>query len=459
MRRQPIIKLLPHADFLLIGLSLFVFFTLTINKHKLEFYSLQNAVVENLVEQKSVSFEGSKVYEGMFFNTRTKTPELQFPGDAFEYNGRWYPAKSYGPHYAAALPYALLRLIGLSFSKQYHLVSSLLLSSTSLLLATLGSVATYLAAKRITGSRILALTVMLFLTFGSLLTGAINIRNEETFGYWLFIIVYTATFLPWKKRWLTPLFTVLLCYSAYSLPISMLLTPLGLYRIYLASGKKQLYTILTATGIFFAIVVVHNYLIFGRFVFSNYTIGMEKVVSFALDRFSFTFPNWREKLQFYFFDRGTSIFTNYPLVIFALVGIWVSSQKLLTKLLTFGSCLFFSFYITNIGELTGWVGFGSGRFMAGIFPVSYLYIAYLLRRFRLWLWLPLGIAAVVSVRNGLFYYFSGVKNVFDRGGAHFAPLPAQEHFFTIVSSLVVLFLFLLFYLDKLSRSKTRVNHA
>ncbi len=448
-------------DYLLVFFFFWLFFLLTSVSQKLEFYNMQNAVVESLVEKGSFGIKGNAYQSNWFIqNLQTKTPQLSFIGDVYEHNGLWYPAKSYGAHYMAALVYIGLKMMGLSFTTNYHLVSFILLACTSFILTSIGTTLTYLVAKRITGSYFKGLLVAIFLTFGSLLTGGINIRNEETFGFWLFVIVYMLTFWSWKNRWTPIVATLLLVYSAYSLPIATLLVPLGLYRIYLAAGRKRAAPILVTFVTIVIIIAVHNYLIFGRWVFSNYSIGMEKVAGYKLGSFFFSWPNFVEKVQFYFLNSQTSIFTNYPLIVLALVGILISRETTLAKLVIFGTIIGFAFYITNIGELTGYVGFGSGRYMMGIFPVAYIYLAYVFKRFQSVLWITTAIAAVISIQNGLFFYFSPVRHVLDRSSAHFNSLPLKGYFFMLVAALFISVLYLsLFAEDKLLKRKLKLRQT
>ncbi|MEK7165245.1 MAG: hypothetical protein AAB874_00360, partial [Patescibacteria group bacterium] len=357
-----------QLDVVWIFCGFLAFFVLSVIPQKLEFYSLQNAVVESLVERHAWGMQGASKSENennwFFQNIETHTPQLVFVGDVYPYKNLWYPAKSYGPQYAGTLVYAFLyHILGLTFQSHYLLVSTILLIFTSFMLVSSGGTLTYMAAKYVTGNRLKALFVSISLVFGSLLTGGINIRNEETFGYWIFICVYALTFLPLKHKVWPIVLTLLLYYSVFSLPIVILLMPLGLFRIYQSGGKNVLKTFILTNILCIGTIFVHNFLIFGRFVFSNYTIGEELNPGYRLGQFAFSWPNWIEKLQFYFLNPQTSILTNYPLIILGFTGIWMSKQSTLTKLVTFATVLGFAFYITNIGELTGWVGFGSGRYM------------------------------------------------------------------------------------------------
>ena len=426
-------------DYILIFLIFFILFCLTIQKQKLEFYSLQNAVVESLVEQHVWGMKGVAYSSNWFFqNLQTKTPQLTYIGDAYEYNGLWYPAKSYTPHYWAAVFYALLRLMGLSFATHYQLVASLLLITSSSLLASIGTALTYCVAKQITSSSLKAVIISVSIAFGSLLSGGINVRNEETFAYWLFTIVYLTTFIKFKRFNIMIWQVVGLYYSVYSLPAATLLLPLGLYRIYITSMKKKWLAFLMINLFCITTIAFHNYLIFGRWVFSNYSIGIEKVAGYKLGLFAFSWPNFMEKIQFYFINKQTSIFINYPLIILAAIGLIRSNTALLNKFCTFFTVLGFIFYITNIGETTGWVGYGSGRYMSGIFPVLYIYLSYGLKKFNFWLWLAFIVAAVKSISTGLFFYFSPIRNVYDRSGDLFSWLPFQGNFFTILAITFVL---------------------
>jgi hypothetical protein len=315
---------------------------------------------------------------------------------------------------------------------------------SSLLFAALAAALTYRVTKHITGNRIQSVFISICLVFGSLLTGATNVRNEEAFGYWLYICVYTLTFLKLKSKFWLVFQTVFLYYSVFSLPILILLAPLVIYRIFQNTERKQWLLLVVINLLCLSAIFVHNYVIFGQWIYSNYTIGERLNPGYRLGQFAFSLANWQEKLQFYFLNKSTSVFTNYPLIIFAVISIWISQASRLTKLITMATCLGFAFYITNIGELTGWLGYGSGRYMTGIFAVSYLYLGEIFRKFRPLLWLGLAVAAIISIGNGLFFYFSPIRNVYDRDPAIFKYLPFGGNFFGVVAVFIVGLFFLWF---------------
>ncbi|MEK7165192.1 MAG: hypothetical protein AAB874_00085, partial [Patescibacteria group bacterium] len=73
----------------------------------------------------------------------------------------------------------------------------------------------------------------------------------------------------------------------------------------------------------------------------------------------------------------------------------------------------------------------------GVFPVTYIYLAYVMKKFNPILWILMTVTGVISISNGLFFYFSPVRNVFDRSGDHFAHLPFGQYFFIQIAILVI----------------------
>ena len=434
-----LIKISLKTQLVLIFILFFAFFTFTINKQKLEFYSLQNAIVESLVEKKSWGITGQGTSNWTFYNEQTKTPQLYFIGDAFEYNGLWYPQKSYGAHYWASLFYLFLYNYGLSFSTHYYLVSSILLATSSILLASIGITLCFYMSQKITKSSTKALFVSIALALGSLLTGGINIRNEENFGYWLLLIVFLLTFSKIQRKWFLFILLFFLYYSIFSLPIVTLLAPYILYRIYTRYGKNSIKFFYSTNIFFIFIIFFHNYLIFHRLVYSIYQIGMGIQPGYQIAFLSFNIDNFLEKINFYLLNPQTSIFINYPLIIFGFLGVLMAKITKLEKLFLILSLLVVIFYIANIKD-DGWVGYGSGRYALGLFPITYFYLSYLFKKFNPILWMSLLIASIISIYHGLFFLLSPIRNVYNRGVDSFADLPFQEDLFLLISFLLTIIL-------------------
>lgn len=430
-------KMIEKYDYLVLFCACFIFFLCTINGQKLEFYNLQNALVETLVEQKSFGMKGIPVGAEYFTNTQTKTPQLSFIGDVFYYHGLFYPQKTYGAHYWSSIVYMLLKIIGLSFATHYLLVSKILLIASSYLLAGLGITLTYITAKKITHSRIIGIFASISLGFGSLLTGGINVRNEETFGYWLLIIALLLTFSSKPSRLRLTLQLFLTYYALFSLPAITLLLPFLLYKIYTHAGNLHKRLFITLNLLFIGLIFLNNYLIFHRLTYSTYIIGVEAAPAYKRSFFEYDPVNFGEKLGYYFINPKTMVFSNYPLLLFALFGIVMAQRPRLEKMLLLITLGGFAFYISNLRD-DAWVGYGSGRYALGLFPLTYVYLIYWLhKRHRSLLILLTGIAAAISIYKGLFFYFAPVRNVYEQSTGHLSHLPLREHFLLLVVLIVV----------------------
>ena len=90
---------------ILLFLSVWFVYGLTINSGNLTAFGLQQAGVEAYVERHHLYLEGSRV----------ELLKVQPVVDAFLYNGHIYPAKQPGQFMAGAVAYAPLHLFGLNY--------------------------------------------------------------------------------------------------------------------------------------------------------------------------------------------------------------------------------------------------------------------------------------------------------------------------------------------------------
>lgn len=93
-------------------LGLWLVYGVLIDAYDLQSFNLQQLGVESLVERGRLSVDGST------------TPQLQPGGDVFEHDGHLFAAKQPGQFLAGALVYAPLHALGLSYGKNYLLVSA-----------------------------------------------------------------------------------------------------------------------------------------------------------------------------------------------------------------------------------------------------------------------------------------------------------------------------------------------
>jgi len=423
--------------YFLVFIIFFIFFIATVNKQKLDFYNLQNAIVESLIEQRSLGIKGTGTSNWTFYNQQTNTPQLQYIGDVFYYDGLYYPAKSYGAHYWAAVVYSILNFFGLSFHSNYYLVSFILLSMSSILLACIGLTLTYIVSKNLTKNNIKAVFVTTCLALGSLLTGGINVRNEESFGYWLILIVYLLTFFNVKNRFFLFLTVLLTYYAVFSLPIATILLPYLLYRIYRSIGYKFKLDYVLINILSISLIFLHNSFVFDRLIYSPYELASKVNLGYKNAFLNLSVINFLDKLKFYFLDYKTSLFINYPLIVLAIVGIVISRLAKFEKVILFLTLIVFIFYITNIKDI-GWVGYGTGRYALGLFPLTYLYLSFILKKFNPFFLVSIFIASIISIYRGLFFLFSPVRNVYDQSNDQFVNLLFQGNFFLLIAIVLVL---------------------
>ena len=118
---------------LLLLLTVWFAYGLTINSGNLIAFGLQQAGVEAYVERHSFYLEGSQL-ESFKVN-----PVV----DAFLYNGHIYPAKQPGQFMIGALAYSPLHFLGLNYSNHYLLTSALVTFLTASLITALSVLAVF----------------------------------------------------------------------------------------------------------------------------------------------------------------------------------------------------------------------------------------------------------------------------------------------------------------------------
>ena len=118
---------------LLLVLTAWLAYGLTINSGNLTAFGLQQAGAEAYVERHSFYLEGSQVE-----NLKVK-PVV----DAFLYNGHIYPAKQPGQFMIGALAYYPLYLLGLNYSDNYLLTAALVTFLTASLVTALSVLAVF----------------------------------------------------------------------------------------------------------------------------------------------------------------------------------------------------------------------------------------------------------------------------------------------------------------------------
>jgi hypothetical protein len=127
-----------HRLEILLFLSVWLVYGLTINSRNLEAFNLQQMGGEAIVERGTFYIEGSRA------------PQLQPRGDVFNYQGHKYAAKQPGQFMTGALVYFFLHLVGLDYIKNYLMTSALVTFFTASLVVALSAVALYRLSRAMT---------------------------------------------------------------------------------------------------------------------------------------------------------------------------------------------------------------------------------------------------------------------------------------------------------------------
>jgi hypothetical protein len=120
---------------ILLFLSVWLVYGLTINSRNLEAFTLQQMGVEAIVERGTFYVEGSR------------SPQLQPLGDVFVYEGHKYAAKQPGQFMTGALVYFVLHALGFSYTENYLTTSALVTFFTASLMTALSSVVVFRLAR------------------------------------------------------------------------------------------------------------------------------------------------------------------------------------------------------------------------------------------------------------------------------------------------------------------------
>ncbi|HEX9544215.1 MAG TPA: hypothetical protein VF955_03460 [Pyrinomonadaceae bacterium] len=112
-----------------------------INSSNLIAFDLQQIGVEAMVERHHFYLEGSAL------------PQMQTKGDVFRYEGHLYAAKQPGQFMAGAVVYFLLRIIGLTYLRNYLLTSALVTFLTASLVLAVSAAAVFEIARELAADR------------------------------------------------------------------------------------------------------------------------------------------------------------------------------------------------------------------------------------------------------------------------------------------------------------------
>lgn len=172
--------------------SLWFVYGMAINSSNLLEFGLQQAGVEAMVERHHFYLEGSA------------SPQLQVRGDAFTYHGHTYANKQPGQFMAGAVVYFFLHLIGLSYVKNYLLVSALVTFFTTSLLTAIAGVVVFRLAQDFDEpetSRIWALATALVFGLGTTAFAYSGIAHHDAIGSAFLVIAFYLIFSISRNRW------------------------------------------------------------------------------------------------------------------------------------------------------------------------------------------------------------------------------------------------------------------
>lgn len=141
-RLSPFLRFLTRWQYsILLFLTIWLLFGLTLNASNLTEFNLQQMGVEAIVER------------GVFYVDGSPTPQLQPQGDVFELGDHLYAAKQPGQFMAGALVYFFLYHLGLTYLSNFLLASALVTWLTAGLVTALATVAVFHIARALARDR------------------------------------------------------------------------------------------------------------------------------------------------------------------------------------------------------------------------------------------------------------------------------------------------------------------
>jgi hypothetical protein len=170
---------------ILLFLSVWLVYGLTVNSRNLDAFNLQQMGVEAIVERGTFYVEGSR------------SPQLQPLGDVFDYKGHRYAAKQPGQFMTGALCYFFLHLFGLDYIKNYLLTSALVTFFTASLMTAFAALALYRLARswiREGASRFWPLAVALCYAFGTTIFAYAGIAHHDAIASAFVILAFYFAF-------------------------------------------------------------------------------------------------------------------------------------------------------------------------------------------------------------------------------------------------------------------------
>jgi len=335
-------------------LALWLAFGLAINSNNLEAFDLQQAGPEAMVEQHHLYLETIP-------DQHVKHALVQ--GDCFSYNGHVYAAKQPGQFMAGAVIYFFLHMLGLSYVKNYLLVSALVTFFTASLATAVAGVAVFRLAQDLDGQHSSRWALLTALVFGLATTAFpysgiahhdVLAASYLTIAFYLIFSLshhHSSQRLGLLKATLAGLFLGLTI-STSMLPFFMAAV-VGVY--FLSLQRWKLLLPLVTGGIMGTLPsLVYNAIIFGNpLLLPN--IGGNKSRYAAGGDFSDTFfrldwDNFLNKIDFY----TKSITWYVPVLWLGLLGLYfLRPERSRERFFLFALVAVLAAYILNIGTVGG----------------------------------------------------------------------------------------------------------
>ena len=319
---------------LLLFLTLWLAYGLTINSGNLSEFNLQQIGVEAVAERGHFYLEGSRA------------PELQPRGDVFEFGGHKYAAKQPGQFMAGALVYFLLRPFGVSYTGNYLLASALVTFLTASLVTALAGVALFRLAREFDQDNLrrpLAVALVFGLCTTALPYAGIAHHDALASGYLLlafhlFVRVARETTRRARLRTFLAGLLVGLTLTTSMLPAFMAAV-VGLYFLSLRRWRLLPFVVLGA-AVGLAPLFVYDAVSFGNpFLLPN-VAGNYSDTFFRLDP-----ANFAAKLAFY----SRMVASYVPVFAAGLVGLLLYTREHRREQLTMlGLVVVLAAYVLNI---------------------------------------------------------------------------------------------------------------
>lgn len=357
-------KLPPTALRLEVLLLLVVWFAigLTLNSRDLDAFNLQQMGVESIVDR------------GVFYVEGSRSPKLQPIGDVFDYNGHKYAAKQPGQFFIGAIFYFFLSLLGLNYVDNYLLTSALVTFSTASLITAVSAVAVFRIAKGISkpsNSDVLPLSIAFTYAFATTVLPYAGIAHHDSIASAYLVIAFYVVFEIAHGAAVRGLIARALLAGIFlglTVTTSMLVfwssMAVGLYFLSLRRWRLVPYFIL---GGFLGLLPL---LFYDAYNFGNPFLLPNVAGNYNDTFFYLSLTNIREKIVFY----STATFMYAPVVLAALIGLFLLPRRFLReKLAIIGTIFFLTDYIFNI-DTVGTCEYGP-RYLLPVMGLSCLGLA------------------------------------------------------------------------------------